>query len=178
MENTYLMNAEDIEKKLKLLNDKMKEKNIYGEISLVGGAVMCLCYKSREVTKDIDGIFEPKSLIYECIGDIANELQIPDNWLNDGVKGFLSEKAKFKEHFKFSNLTVNVAEPEYMLAMKCLSARVENTNEIEDLKYLIKLLNLRIYEDVENTVLKYYPANRFLVKTKYLIMEVLESVYS
>jgi len=172
------MNSEEMLKYLEILNTKMKEKNIFGEISLVGGAVMCLCYKSREVTKDIDAIFEPKTLIYDCIKQTANDLEISEDWLNDSVKGFLSEKAEFTEYLKLSNLTINVASPEYMLAMKCLSSRVDNQNEVADIKYLIKLLELKTYEEVENLILKYYPADRFLVKTKYLIMEVLEDVYT
>lgn len=171
------MNSDDMIKCLEKLNEKLKTKNIYGEISLVGGAVMCLCYKSREVTKDIDAIYEPKMLINECVEEISGELDLPENWLNDSVKGFLSERANFREYLKLSNLTVNVAEPEYMLAMKCLSSRVDNKNEIEDIKYLIKFLDLKTYEEVENIVLDYYPADRFLVKTKYMLQEVLKNVY-
>ena len=178
MEGKYFMNEEEIMKCLDVLNEKLKAKNKYGEISIVGGAVMCLCYKSREVTRDIDAIYEPKELINTCIKETSEELNLTEDWLNDGVKGFLSEKAEFKQYIKFSNLIVNVAEPEYMLAMKCLSARAENTNEVDDIKYLIKILELKSYEEVEKMIFKYYPADRFLVKTKYLIMEVLNNVYS
>jgi len=175
MEEKYFMNREEILEYLKILNEKLKEKNKYGEIGLVGGAVMCLCYRSREVTRDIDAIYEPKELINKCIKETSEEFNIPTDWLNDGVKGFLSEKAEFKQYLRFSNLVVNVAKPEYMLAMKCLSSRAENANEVEDIKYLIKFLNLKSYEEVEKVIVKYYPTERFLIKTRYLIMEVLDS---
>jgi predicted nucleotidyltransferase len=172
------MNNTDIMKCLEVLNENMKKKNIYGEVSLVGGAVMCLCYKSREVTQDIDAIFEPKAVINKIIQETAEELEMPSNWLNDGVKGFLSKDAEFVEYIKLSNLTINVATPEYMLAMKCLSARADNANEIEDIKYLIEHLEIKNYAEVQNIIFKYYPADRFLVKTKYLLMEVLENVWN
>jgi len=178
MEDKFYMDSKDIMRCLEALNENMKANQIYGEISLVGGAVMCLCYKSREVTQDIDAIFEPKTVINKLIEQTADELSIPKNWLNDGVKGFLSEKAEFVDYIKLSNLTINVASSEYMLAMKCLSARVDNANEIEDIKYLIKHLNIRDYEQIEQTILKYYPVDRFLVKTKYLLQEVLEDVWN
>lgn len=178
MESKFYMTSSDIMKCLETLNENMKLNNIFGEICLVGGAVMCLCYKSREVTRDIDAVFEPKSVMNKIIEDTAKDLNIPNDWLNDSVKGFLSNNAEFSEYQKLSNLTINVASPEYMLAMKCLSARADNTNEIEDIKYLIKVLNIHTYEEVEHIILKYYPAERFLIKTKYLLMEVLENVWN
>jgi len=178
MSKDFFMNINEIEKYLNDLNEEMKKKNIYGEVSLVGGAVMCLCYKSREVTRDIDAIYEPKTMINECIQNTAKNMDIPEDWLNDSVKGFLSEKAEFKEYLKLSNLIINVAKPEYMLAMKCLSSRAENKNEVEDIKHLIKILNIKTYEEVEQIIFKYYSPDSFLIKTKYLIMEVLGNVYS
>jgi len=178
MDESFYMNETEIMKCLEALNENMKKNNIYGEIGLVGGAVMCLCYKSREVTRDIDAIFEPKSVMNKMIEVTASELNLPEDWLNDSVKGFLSDKAEFSEYVKLSNLTINAASPEYMLAMKCLSARADNVNETQDIKYLIKYLNIKSYDEVEEIILKYYPADRFLVKTKYLLMEVLEDVWN
>ena len=176
MNEKFYMNNLDIMKCLEKLNERMKKDNVYGEMSLVGGAVMCLCYKSREVTQDIDAIFQPKTIINGMIEKIATELDIPKNWLNDGVKGFLSDNAEFSEYIQLSNLTINVASPEYMLAMKCLSARADNANEIEDIKYLLKHLGVKKYEEIEKIIFKYYPIERFLAKTKYLLLEVLEDV--
>ena len=178
MSKEFSMNEKDIMKYLEELNELMKNNNIHGDINLVGGAVMCLAFKSRKITHDIDGIFEPKSKINDLIKSISVKNDIPENWLNDGVKGFLSKKANFQEFKKLSNLTISIASPEYMLAMKCLSARADNKNEIEDLKHLIKKLNLKTYEDVVEIILQFYPMEKFMVKTQYLIMEVLESVWT
>ena len=73
MENNFYMTRSDIMKCLETLNENMKLNNIFGEICLVGGAVMCLCYKSREVTRDIDAVFEPKSVMNKIIEDTAAE---------------------------------------------------------------------------------------------------------
>lgn len=48
--NNFSMNDKDILNYLELLNDKMKENDIVGDINLVGGAVMCLALKSRRIT--------------------------------------------------------------------------------------------------------------------------------
>ena len=93
-------------------------------------------------------------------------------------KAFLSNKASFESYKKFSNLNINVATPEYMLAMKCLSARVDNENEIDDLKFLINKLNLKTIEDVEQVISKFYPIEKFMVKTEYIIREILDNEQS
>jgi len=168
------LTKDDIIHYLELLNEELCLKDIVGELSMVGGAVMSLCYDARLVTKDIDAIFEPKMIIYECAKIIAHKYNLPEDWLNDGVKGFLSENAKFNKYLELSNLRVHVASPEYMLALKCLSSRLDNLDELEDIKTLIKILGLKSLEQVCDVITKFYPIQRFLPKTQYAIMEILD----
>ena len=173
----FSMSREAILDNLKLLNDELSCLDIRGEIALVGGAVMCLVFKTRESTHDIDAIFEPKQLLYDCIKRVAEKMNMPSNWINDSVKGFLSTKADFVPHLELSNLSIMVASPEYLLAMKCLSSRVDHPTELGDIQTLITHLGLTTYDEVEEVILKYYPANRFHVKTKYVIKEILGDVF-
>ena len=133
----YIMDKERIIENLKHLNEKLKEREVKGKAALVGGAVMCLVMKTRESTRDIDAIFEPKSIIYECIEKVAQEKNLPRNWLNDSVKGFMSTEAEFQLHLELSNLEILTAVPEYMLAMKCLSSRADSESELDDIKNLL-----------------------------------------
>ena len=176
--NNYIMDRGRILENLKSLNNELKLVDVRGEIALVGGAVMCLVMKTRESTHDIDAIFEPKAIMYECIKKVACKLGLPDDWINDSVKGFVSQEADFQLHLELSNLNVFVASPEYMLAMKCLSSRADNNAELSDIRHLILYLNLKTYEEVETVMLKYYPISRFQVKTRYVIREVLDGLYS
>ena len=169
------MDKDDILKYLMFLNDELQKRNVKGEICMVGGAVMCVCYGSRLSTMDIDAIFEPKMIIYECAKRVADEFDLPADWLNDGVKGFLSEKAAYLKYKEMSNLCVFVASPEYMLAMKCLSARLENANEMDDIKFLLNYLNITSTEKAINTITQFYPIQRFMPKIQYALTEILEN---
>ena len=40
------------------------------------------------------------------------------------VKGFLSDRGEFSPFLELDHLRVMVAQPEYLLAMKCLSLRI------------------------------------------------------
>jgi hypothetical protein len=67
--------------------------------------------KARIATKDIDAIFEPKSKIYEISKEIAQSQDLPENWLNDAVKGYMSEKAEYNAFLDLPALKVYLPIP-------------------------------------------------------------------
>ena len=52
-----------------------------GEMYIVGGAAMALAYDFRRLTRDVDGVFEPKLAIYEAAAAVTRELDLPVGWL-------------------------------------------------------------------------------------------------
>ena len=112
------MNVKEIEKYLLLLSDKLKAKGKVGELCIVGGAVMCLVFKARVSTNDIDGIFSPTSEIREAIKEIAKENQLPENWLNDGVKGFIQGDPTREIIRDYSNLKISDKNTVYEIISK------------------------------------------------------------
>jgi len=48
---------------------------------------------------------------------VAIQAGIQPDWLNAGVKGFLSERGAFSVFLELDHLRVMVAQPEYLLAM-------------------------------------------------------------
>ena len=156
------------------LNAALATKGEVGEIGIVGGAVMCLVYESRNATKDVDAIFEPAAIIRELAAQIALEEDLPPDWINDAAKGFIQTGFAKHEVVNFPNLRVWAPEPRYMLAMKCISARWD-TSDRDDVIFLLKFLNIRDPDQVFNIVEGFYPKNIIPAKTKFLIEEVLES---
>ena len=73
---------------LEALSGKLAERNITGEICLFGGTVMVLAFTARLATKDVDAVFQPTQTIRELASILAQQLNLPENWLNDGVKFF------------------------------------------------------------------------------------------
>ncbi len=67
-----------------------------------------------------------------------------------------------------------VAQPEYLLAMKCLAMRsgAEFHNE-DDVRYLLRHLDIRSYEQALTVITRYYPVDRFPQKTLYALAELL-----
>ena len=76
------MTAEEITKYLGELNDELRLMDIKGEVSLFGGAVMCLAYDARAATKDVDAIFKPTAEIRDAIKIVAERNNLLDDWMN------------------------------------------------------------------------------------------------
>lgn len=166
------MQREEIIGYLGAVNDELKRLECKGEICLYGGSVMCLVFNARPSTKDVDAIFEPAQIIKKIARKIAVEKGLPDDWLNDGVKGFIVDHRR-QVFIELSNLTVYCADAEYLLAMKCLAARVD-TIDGSDVRSLIKHLQITSPEQVFTVVQKYYPKNSIRPVTQYFIEEIFE----
>jgi hypothetical protein len=108
---------------------------------------------------------------------VANNL--PETRLNDAVKGFFSERGSFSVYFELPNLTVLVADPAYLLAIKCLSARIgAEFHGIDDIRYLLRSLNITTAAEATKTLESYYPLAKFPQKTINLLEELLTNASS
>ena len=171
------LSKEQILKLFNLLNESLKKDDIVGELYLMGGAVMCLSFNARASTKDVDCVFEPSKIIREKSIKIAKANKLPKDWLNDGVKGFLSDNADFESYLDLSNLKVLVCKPEYLLAMKCLAMRIgEEFQDEADVMYLLRYLNIESLKQATSVITSYYPKERFPQKTFYALEEIIEKV--
>jgi len=160
---------------LELLNEELKAIEVVGELSVVGGAVMCLALRSRDSTRDIDALFAPTAEIREAADRIACEEGLDPGWLNDAVKGYISPTAEFENFLELDHLRVYVARPEYMLAMKCAAMRLgAEFRDLEDVRYLLRYLNLSTVEGALKVVTRYFPAESLLPKTRLALEELLE----
>jgi hypothetical protein len=67
-----------------------------------------------------------------------------------------------------------VAQAEYLLAMKCLAMRIgAEFHDEDDIRYLLRHLNILAYEKAIAVITKYYPLERFPQKTLYALAELL-----
>jgi len=162
------------------LSDELGKRGVMGEICLFGGTVMVLAFTARLATKDVDAFFQPAQTIREIARCIAAEQQLPSDWLNDGVKGFVSARHEITTGNlpQFPHLRLTMPVPEYLLAMKCMAARMGGTgtepSDLADIVFLIRHLQLKSPLVVLDLVGQYYPAGRISVKTQYLIEGLFE----
>ena len=160
---------------LQALGDELTRDGVRGQIFVVGGAAMALAYSTRRVTKDIDAVFEPKSAIYTAAGRVAEALELPEDWLDDAVKGFLPNVPD--EHPRpipdVRGIEVTTASPRYLLALKLMAMRFGEDDE--DIEILLRECGVRSTEEALDLLRNVYPLQEPPPKTRFFLEELLES---
>lgn len=169
-----VLSRDEILRLLRALNEELEAAGVEGRVHLAGGAVMCLALDARDATRDVDAVFEPSVAVLEAALRVAAKHGVRDTWLNDAVKGYLSERGTFDPFLDLSHLKVFVATPEYMLAMKCLAMRIgEGYQDEEDIRYLLRNLSLRAYDDAAEILDRYYPIEAYPETARLALRELL-----
>ncbi|HEX6123411.1 MAG TPA: DUF6036 family nucleotidyltransferase [Ktedonobacterales bacterium] len=159
-------------KYLELLGQELERQQLTGEIVIAGGAFMLLAIQNRETTKDIDAYFatEPQA-IREAAKIIAAREGLPEDWLNDGVKGFFYQLPPTQPWAEYPGLRVYTVSPEYAFAMKAIAGRPE---DVSDLRALIEHLHLSSADAALEIVERYVPQRILTPRTQYLIETLFE----
>ena len=155
------------------LNKELSKQDELAEVGIVGGAVMCLVFKAREATQDINAIFQPADIVRKLVARIGEENHLPQDWLNDAAKGYIQNNFARQDVLNLSHLRVWAPEPKYMLAMKCISARWD-TNDRDDVIFLIQFLKIKEPQKVFEIIEHYYPKKQIPPKTQFFIEEILQ----
>lgn len=146
----------------------LSSRKVEGRVFVVGGAAMALAFDARRMTRDIDAVFEPKAEVYRAAQEVASLLDLPDDWLNDAVKGFVpGTDPDAVPVFSRPGLSVAAASARFLLAMKLRAARVEQ--DTDDIRFLAALLDLHTPRDVLAVASERYPAASLPPRTKFLV---------
>lgn len=164
----------DITRLLEMLDAELRVAGVLGELHVVGGAVMCLVLEARDATADIDAFFKPTREMREAAARVAARAGVDAKWLNDAVKGFLGSKGQFERWLELPNLRVYVAEPHYLLAMKCAAMRLgPEFHDLDDVRYLLRHLDIDTASGALEIVTKYFDPDQIPVKTRTALEELL-----
>jgi len=151
------------------LGADLERQGLRAEMFIVGGAALALAFNTRRTTRDIDGIFEPKREVYESAARIAARHGIPDDWLNDAVKGLLPGlDPDAREVLAEPGIRVSVPSARYLLAMKVAAARVDR--DADDIRYLAGVCGAHTAEEVLQITEQVIGDRRTLLpKAQYLV---------
>ena len=167
-----MLDSERIKKLFAALNEELEAMGVTGEVGICGGAVMCLVFQTRQATKDVDAVFHPTKEIRQACHRVAEKWGVEPDWLNDAAKAFFHVDPPRQDVLSFPYLRVWAPVPEYMLAMKCVSARFDSLDR-DDTEFLIRHLKLSRPEEVFQIIEKYYPHELVPPKTQFLVEELL-----
>lgn len=157
---------------LEALGKELTSVGVRGQIFIVGGAAMALAYSTRRVTKDIDAVFEPKNAIYAAAARVAEDLGLPEGWLNDAVKGFMPNADEHPRPIPdVVGIEVTTASPRYLLAMKLMAMRFGEDED--DIEILLRECGVSSAQEALDLVKHIYPLQEPPAKTRFFLEELL-----
>jgi hypothetical protein len=158
------------------------------EIAVYGGSALTLIFDWRAATKDVDGVFDlDRDRVRRLAANVAEDRGWPADWLNDGVKGFLSARDQEEDmkpllgefpSAKEPGLRIFVPRPEYLFAMKCRAMRlggVDENRDIEDIRRLAVEIGIQTVEDAMGLVSSFYPRSQLQPKVQFGLEEIFSS---
>lgn len=158
MSTDDVLTGERILELFEKLDSKMLDRGVEASIFVVGGAAIALTIDDRRATTDIDAQYE-NPLLDSLISQVALEEGLPPSWLNHGViavMGYFKKDTGPKTIFSGRNLQIQVASPEYILAMK-LAARRDK--DVEDIALLGHELGIKTRDELIEAVKHYFNAD-------------------
>ena len=137
---------------------------------------MVLLYNARPATRDVDVmILAPPqaNLVRTLAGQVAVEQALPDDWLNDGAKGFLVGVSEGETVFSAPGILVKTPAVAQLLAMK-LSAWRDDV-DIADAQQLLQNMNGEQNQIWKKVAPYLVPGSE--LKAQYAFMNLWEAVY-
>jgi hypothetical protein len=130
---------QDIQVGLQRLGELAQSKGFHIQLTLVGGAAMVLGFDARQSTRDVDAIIlEPDEVkrVRTLARQVAEEKDWPEDWLNDGAKGYMIGFSEGPKLFSSPGIEVYSPSIYQLLAMK-LSAWRDDI-DISDARRLLQ----------------------------------------
>ena len=175
-----LLSRHDIENALRRLGELALQQGETIELLAVGGAAMVLAYDARLATHDVDAITlrpELARLVRMLVKQVAEELDWPTDWLNDGAKGFLMGVSDRGVIYAAPGIVVHSPTTAQMLAMK-LSAWRDDV-DIQDAGRLLRELIGERSEDQETfwSMTEPFVVPSQALKARYAFLDLWEATY-
>jgi hypothetical protein len=181
-----MLDKETAFRAIQRLAELATQRQIHLNLTIYGGTVMMLAYNTRPGTKDIDAIFRPRDEVQPLIEQVAKEMNLDPNWLNDDVKVWVAENEKdalipFTEVAKNApGVSVNRPSAKYLLAMKSRAARLPRPGQkgdYDDLVYLLRHTQTHTVEEVDKLVEKYFLNDCLHEKAREIVEAALKNAY-
>lgn len=182
-----MLSKQEILRGLRRLDELARQASVTIDLAVYGGAALVLAFDTRLATRDVDAVVQgDASFLRKAALQVAQEFAWADDWINDGVKGFLSSNEQLQPFSEFlgspqGGLRIYTPTPEYLFAMKCMAMRPEGiagSHDISDIEMLAEHAHIADANTALALVESFYPAGRIPAKVRFGVEEIMERVIS
>lgn len=166
------------------MGEIIKKDGMAVDIGIFGGSAIALKWEFRNSTRDVDIVISgDHGYLRGVASTVAKETGLPDDWMNDAVKGFVSDHGEMDGYAEFVNsehrgLRVFVPTAKYLLAMKCMAMRIDDPegHDVTDIKNLIGIAEISSGDELCELVESFYPKRMIQQKVYYGIQRIMEEI--
>jgi hypothetical protein len=98
-----MLTADELESAFTELGVRVRREGKVIDLAVYGGSALMLASNFRVATQDVDAVTErDQSIVARLAADIARERNWPADWLNEGVRAYLSRLAACTSITSFS----------------------------------------------------------------------------
>lgn len=135
----FELDAEAMRALLGELDERLRQRGVAASVYAVGGAAMALAYGRDGVTPRIDALASHRAVAEEARA-MAGKHGLTEHWLNDAAGPWIPPRSKAARRRPTKpGLTVHIAPPEHVLAMKLVALRRKDR---PDIRLLIEHLDM------------------------------------
>jgi hypothetical protein len=181
-----MLTKNDILRGLRKIDVKAKASGVLVDLAIYGGAALIIAFDVGHATRDVDAVVKGvPDFLKNAAADVAEEEGWPHDWLNDGVKGFVSsqEEMLLMEDFQASpegGLRIHVPSLEYLFAMKCMAMRpegIDGSHDISDIEALATKIGFKSPAEALSLIEEFYPSARIPPKVRFGVEEIMERLF-
>jgi hypothetical protein len=169
------LSSADIRTAFDSLSAEFEHDGERAEFVVVGGAAVVLLFEARQTTKDVDAFFvmPDASRVRAAAARVAQHLDLPEDWLNDGAKGYLVGLTRGAVLYESPFLIVRAASLAQLLAMKLAAWR--DAVDRDDAKLLLTRMPGSA-ADVWDVVKPFVPPHQ-IEKASYAFQDLWEAIH-
>lgn len=157
---------------LHALGRRVAAQNRVIDIAIYGGSSLMLVSNFRVSSGDVDAVAQTDQAFVDGLArTVAGELGLAEDWLNDGVRTYLSPIADPPDHHLFFRSFPNEKHPgiriyvptaPYMLALKLMSLRIgpDDSKDLDDIINLCRVTDIASAAAMIELAAAFYPEAR------------------
>ena len=170
-ESSRELDAAEITRLLHRLDDVLNKRGHQALLYVVGGANMALAVDSRRSTTDVDTVVKQGfDAVFDAAAEVAqSEPGLSPNWLNAEFTGgtpdgglawsFFDNRDDDEPSTLFvgQSLTVELASPEMMLALKTLALKIQaqRDRDMDDIYALMRMTGIRTSQELGRNLVRF-----------------------
>jgi len=150
------MSSAQVRSLLEELARRLDLAGVSAGVRVVGGAALAVLDVDRRATADVDAVVVPAGAASKVIQEMADEYDLPANWLNDAALAYipLVGSEDWIEIYRSGQVSISIGSPQMLLAMKLFANR--GIRDSDDIEFLLATCGVTCVQDAQEIYERYH----------------------